>query len=623
MIKNETNNLLNIIEDIKKKGINIVNNINIYNKNYNYKDYILNNKEIIDLDYNINNNINNKTIQYINKNKLYDNMKKIKIKNYDCLIYEINNNLYKYYDGFITKNQYNKYKNENIIRPFVLNSKYIAYLNCRERWGSIVVFNTINDLILFDLFNKNNIKLLINDINKLDNNFNKNKIIEYIKNITGYEQSIELQLKYRNIIDSKYCYTIYDSKINDLNPFYCNIYDEELIIIISYLYKEIDGIIKKQINSNHEFGGIYINEEIILNHKSLNKLEYNIDNELNWTNYKIKTLDNNRLYRGIKFNGENNSEFNLIRYLVNNNVSLNQIKNNINDIYNNDKSKFNKYSKYILSYDINNFINLNKNIKTIDNINNIIELINIIYKYTNKMLYYIFLINFDIKKEFIIDKLKKIGFNFSILCENNNSNILFLSKENEHEYYKLNMNNIYYNIIKNNNNLLENDIFNMILEHKIDYNNLIININDVKICCLNLKNDIIFDKYKKYYLIDKYKNDIYKEINNYNFEDYINNKINKMNSLFRLYEIDRIMIEKIDICIGNFNFMIYDKLNNMNHEVKKLTLNNYLNYNNINQKYSMIEGRTDHIYSNKKLDYNNIIKCNFSNHLPLLQLLNF
>ena len=638
--------LLNIdsLDDNIKQKI-ILNKQIIYDKN-NYIEEIIPNNEILSINKDIEN-------ECINKSSIYNDSIKIKIDDYECILLEINNNIYKYYPGFFTFSQFNKYINEKTNRFTSFTSKYIAFNESKTNYTGLVSYKLLDKLVLLDLFNINNIKLLINLIKKLsvddymilldnkvkfdkliDNNIKlideqklkiiKEKMIEYLEIISGYNKTFEDQIKYYDKLYNKkliyylktekiYNKSNYCDMIKEMNIIYINKYDNILFNMINHLIPEIDGFIKKQLYSNFN----NVKEEIYIRHISLHKLMYDKEDKLTWLNWRIKVFNNNKLYKGlimrllntIDIFGKNNHNFSLIKYYVSNNISSNIIKKKINIINNNNQNN----NKYILSYDVSEFKCINKNISYNKNILRILDLISIINKYTNKNLHYIYLMNVLFKDDDIYNKFKeyldRLGFKFYIRLQNNNNEILFISKDDNHNYYKINMINVYDNIKKEiTNNTFNDKILKLYNESLTENNNLIIEIKNIKLSCILLKKPLQY-------------NTEYDDYLNMNKDDIIS-KFKKINSLTHINELDRIIYEKSDIIIGNFNFSLYDDNNNLNNEVKKLTLNNYLNYNNNLEKYSTINKRIDHTYSRIKLNMNNIIKCNYTYNLPLLQIIN-
>jgi len=602
-----------MIEDEIKKLDKNIQNIIIYNKeidgpiNNDFYKYI-NNKEIYDLEMEMRN-------ECINRKSIYDESEKIVINGYNCIKIKKNYDIYKSFSGFITYNQYNKYLNSNITKPSWFASKYVIYIRNRFVWGGIISFKLKEDLILLDYFNKDNLKKILNEINKIKDNKIRDYLNNELKYLSGYNISLSQQIfyhynKYRwneiwlytKVIFPKkfshfYCDNI--NKIDGLNPIMkvkgTYKYD---IILFDYIINKldfIDGVIKKQIFSSLELCGIYNNEELVIKHISQkNKLLYDLNNPLTWTNWNIKDLTN---YKGIEvslpnshflYNTiSNNYNFNLFKFITNNYQSYNDLKINISKLINNNLD-------YILSYNIHSFIHINKHQNYDINFNDILNLLTMDNNIKYLSLYEVSFKTSKYKKLFI-KHLKLNGFNNIIFCingdPNNNTYIIFASKSNIKKYDILNMNKLYDKIKMDKEiEYLREKIT------KINRNNLIVELeNGLKICCLHLSIGIRYI--------------------NLGYDKELEDLIIDINYKFRLNELKSIIEEKPNIIIGDFNFTINDK------ESKYLIENGYINNNKDNNNTTPFN-RVDHCYSNIKINKNERIICNYSDHLAILQPLN-
>jgi len=341
MKKNVDINLLN--DNIKNK---IIFNKIIFNKN-NYIDNINYNDDILNIDKNLSNKC------FIND--IYNNNDKIKIENMECIVIDVNKDIYKYYPGFFTFNQFNKYKNMKINKYTSFSSKYVAYTKGKLNYTGLVSYKLIDTIKLIDLYNINNIsniiKLIKNitleDYNLLkqdnkniikilkNNNDNeleifKNNLIEYLTISTGYNIKLIDQINYYDkLYNNKLIYYLYDkykcNYDNKLKPLYITKYDDILFYIINYYIPYIDGFIKKELFSYFN----NIEEEIYIRHISLNKLQYNREDKLNWINWVIKPYKMNKIYKGIILRLDeiyDNNNFSLLKYYISNNISNNIIK---------------------------------------------------------------------------------------------------------------------------------------------------------------------------------------------------------------------------------------------------------------------------------------------------------
>ena len=600
MIQNELKQLDKNIQDIIILNKEIDGPIN--NDFYKYID----NKVIYDLEMNMRN-------KCINEKSIYEDSEKLIINGYNCIKIKQNYNIYKSFNGFITYNQFNKYLNSNITKPSWFASKYVTYIRSRFTWGGIVSYKLKEDIILIDYFDNNNLEKIYNEILKIKDNRIKNFLKTELKYLTGYNISLKDQIlhyynKYKwdkiwlydkvlypNKFSHFYCN---EDKIDDLNPVMkvkgTYLFD---ILLFDYVINKlnfIDGVIKKQIFSSLELCGLYNNEELLLKHHSQkNKIIYDNNNDLTWTNWKIKDLTN---YKGIEvslpnshflYNTiSNNYNFNLIHFINNNYQSYNNLNNDF-------IIKINNKLDYILSYNVHSFIHINKHQDYDKNFNDILNLLTINYNIKYLSLYEV---SFKSKyyKQLFYNHLNKNNFNTIISCVNGSVDdktfIIFASKNNIKNYKIINMNEIYDKIKIDEKILyLKEKISN------IKRNNLVIELNNgIKICCLHLSIGIRYI--------------------NLNYDKELEDLIIDTNYKFRLNELKSLINYKPNIIIGDFNFTIFDKEN------KYLIDNNYINYNKDNNNTTPFN-RVDHCYFkyNDNIYKNDIIKCNYSDHLPILQ----
>jgi endonuclease/exonuclease/phosphatase family metal-dependent hydrolase len=172
-----------------------------------------------------------------------------------------------------------------------------------------------------------------------------------------------------------------------------------------------------------------------------------------------------------------------------------------------------------------------------------------------------------------------------------------------------------YEIIKNNF-IITNNIKNKV--NKIEQYPLYRNINTVR--------NYILLYYNNLKICNVHLNIGYRlKLNNVKLNKYIK----KFNSILRINELEKIIFHKPNIIMGDFNF------EKDSDENKYLNDNNYILLNNDNEK-STPYNRSDHIYYYKKSNINNktssksiknlknfLINCNYSDHLPLFQEINF
>jgi hypothetical protein len=615
----EINKLPKIITDniiINKK----IDKINIDNKFFKY----VKSEKLEKIDFFIRNN-------YIS-NELYDNSVECIKDGFICRKISIGRTIYKTFTGFLLEDDIINYSNNNLDKPSWFGNKYICYTYAKIAFGSIIAFKIIKEIYLIDFFNIKNIKKIIeiikviNPIDFENYNVSKNKFLKHIQIITGYNISLSEHIKslyYESKWNEIYIYTndyynkdsYYEKniiKIKGLNPIsnLKNIYTYDIVLFKLILNNyDIDGIIRRVIKSKFDDNGNYKYEEMVLKNSSiLEKIKYDKKNQMTWTNWKIDKFKN---YEGLDL------RYSLLKN-TNNNFSLHKfyLKNNLKYI------KLNSNNKYILSYNVHSFVNLNKKITIFDNINNICNMI--LYYKNNISIICLQEAYFENEKvfNFFYDKLKKY-YPYINYCQNGSLNfnkefkkyknglICLLSKHKQQAYIQCD----------------KQDLSNTNNKEIID---LSLNINELK----KIKNDLKkIDEYYNHNIFKTHRECIITSIENKKIafihleigirnvfpinkkkeiNIIINKIINKINSYIRICMLKKIISYEPDIIIGDFNFQLKDD------ETLFLQKYNY-NHQKINSKKSSPYNRIDHCFvKNEILKKNILLKCNYSDHLPML-----
>ena len=591
MINSINEEIDNLPDDIKDRIIINYEGRGLRKSNF-YK-YILDNKEI---------NILEKSLRKgcINDISLIELCKSDKIDGFNVLILPKGTLIYKSFHGYMTEEQTNKYLNTTDINaPSWFGNKYFTYAICRDLWEGLVSFIVQKDLIFIDMFDTHNIKKIIDIINTNNEYLLSMNFINDIKLKNGYKKSLESQLVYLSKIypDWKDIWVYNNLKIPKKTYYYCKTIFRDLtpigaikknhqddIILFKYFlkdYSNIDGIFKSQIFSKLDLYGAYYHEECIIKNSSIiKKLKYNHNDPLCWVNWKIKSLENID-YRGFIFNipfrriaeqhtYSRNENFSLIKFYFNNK--------------NNESLHLDRKSKYILSYNVHGFINLNNSINCETNID---KIINFIKQYSDNIDHILLQeVNFfTISLTKFRDKLKLIGYNYIFTTYNGskkkNTFLVYISKEKPFniKYIKgINENNILtikdklYKYKKYNFEEFLNDYDSNIC--RINRNQIMIKTNIGTIIGVHLSIGLrSFIKTKK----NKNANRFVKKFNNY----------------LRIMELQKLLEYKPDILIGDFNFTSKDKEN------KYLIKKNYQLYD-ANNNNSTPYNRVDHTYSKKK-----------------------
>ena len=530
-------------------------------------------------------------------------------------------NIYKAFNGFYTETDILNYSKQNINNVCWFGNKYYCYNLAKERWGSLVSFTVIDDIYLIDFYNINNIKKCIEILESIpvldytNNNIdNKEKFILNIKMITGYNVSLLEQIMYirknqfkwkefwiytnsykNNYKKNNFCKT---NMVEGLNPLYFLFtLDSDFIKLFNFIIvnininnknSNIDGFFRNELYSSINDTGKTETEEIIMQNSSLlKKLKFNYDDPLCWVNWKNKKLIDYKLKLSF-YDNFNNINFILSEFYAKNTLKLTSL------------NKFN-----ILSYNIHNFINLNIDITYEMNMNNIINLINYYKDNLNMMAFQEMSFINDKTFKFFYNKIKD-KFPYYYNCSNgsykNNNDIntlsifVFTNKKYKCKTIKL--------------QLTHDDI--TYISKK--YNKFKFNLNTI----IKTIRNIIF-LYTEYGKIGF----IHLEIGLRETNDAkLNNSIRTFNSEIRIIMLKKILLFKPDIIIGDMNFTLHDL------ETHFLIKNNYYHQTKSEEK-STPYNRVDHCFinndiynkNNKIIENNTLLKCNYSDHLPMFQKL--
>jgi hypothetical protein len=634
VILNQINNLINqTLCNINKHNlleINNINDINLVNMLNNMHDIDINNKK---LNYNYNYkfkpiisikepfelllfkpNLNNIITLLINI-QLMDLSKKI--NNKDCHITQY---------IFIIDNSIDEIneKIENMDELILLITKRINNIEEYYRYEFTItdpikkLFNNNDDNELVEIYNIIQLDQKLYENNELsrikDPLIYYNKLDTFIHNL--YYEYINNKINEESLHNNKCTITKYNILIKNIN----NTNLLELDKIIKTLLIHYSILIQLKNNIYNKYNEIKIKMIQLISKQTYNSLEYIVDieeciNKLNLIIINIQSkidIDNlNNELETIKYklnimsDFKNTSDMSII--IEYNNLKLDNIKKNINYLYD-------------LVYNVINFINKQINIENFKNILN-----TIFTNYLNNILLY--LIKY-IKNEFKMNtninfselyrlnnisdyEEKKQGFLYKLLLtflniNNNKIDDTLIINNNQYidilfiYFYKtLNNNNIIKLIKLFNNNLLINEDINITdYDKQIKllnyYPNLFNKIKHYKI--LYLKNNIIFtDNFNKMmkHLIKKI--DIYEYI----YQIFINqqgcNKTNKLyiyNSKLRDYYNTRniflIKYKELNIIINKFNLLYFQLYNHqlfITHKIKSLLLKyNYKIFNNISRE---------------------------------------
>ncbi len=413
------------------------------------------------------------------------------------------------------------------------------------------------------------------------NNLNLVNHLKSLVNLRNWRKNIWIFTNPLTTINKPYYYCNFEKNNNFKHPIDYGPYVTKIIpllnkILFKYFLKnkiKYHGLVVTQTPSYLDHNGIFKQEEFIINNKSIiNYVKRDLNNNLDWTNWKFKNFN-------IKENFSLSNKFSLQKQ--HNNILQNPNVNfALNKFYFNNKTELPviKGNNYIFSYNIHSFNNINQLIDTKDNYNNIIKLIK---KYNENINYLIFQeVRFDnITKKMVSDTLTKLGFN----------------------------------IIKYTKNGMNNDDMSLLFASKDSLDINIINHKDSKYI---YRNSILFSDTDNIFtgcavhltIGERYKHDIpeYKNENLKIKEDNYNKRVNQLKGIIK---------HKPDFIIGDFNFTHSD------NETNFMLKNGYIMVTPKTPNstpYNRVDMCFVHKNSSVKFKNNKTIKCNYSDHLPFM-----
>lgn len=529
--------------------------------NSNFTNYVKS-KEIHDLEKKL---ISNKCVD---EKSFYDTLETKIINGISYKILRKGLNIYRAYNGFFNGDETVDMKDDEFI---YYTNKYTAYSFCRFSYVGMCSYEIIEDIYLLDYYNINNLKYLINNIK--DEN-----IVDYIKKNIGYGINRFNNKNHPNKFYGSwyYCGTNFIPGLEYVHGVYSIKNVNKLFKYLLRFNIHFEGIINKLLRTFSTNSGYTYYEEYIINVKSIKKIRRNYLDPLDWSNWKFNKIVipktglilRNTLSLKLNFKEKNplNTNFSVFKYYLNNKCS--------------NKIKFKK--NIIFSYNVNNFNNLNINISIYNNIFNILSLIN----NNSKNIKYLFLqevhfYNEKIKNKFL-NILNKI-FNYVYITLNNNLDkkkvyILFATNKTIKKHI------IYFDY---------DDISYKKNNYKIKSNSFLINDGKLLGCFVNLP-------IREFQHSDK-------KINNKENLTYIKTRLDIIYNILDKYNVDY-------IC-GNFGFTPNEKevLYLKNKGFKLIT-----NYKNTSiNSYMGICMVFLNIKSNMNIKSIDVIKCNYSDHLPI------
>jgi exonuclease III len=248
----------------------------------------------------------------INKKSIRHKCEVQYIDGFKVFVYPKGKHLFKMMNGFLTEEKLKSLSDNNGESLLWYGSQYTAYLLAQFGWRGVNSYKTTDNIYLLDIFCKENLDLIFKYVkdSDLDDKL-KEKILNHLKLSTGYGynkeeyyQKLAKQSQWDDIWEftkptlmeytTRYCDDL--EEIPGLNPVsrYKQIYALDLISLLHIINNitklPLDGILRSQIRSTIEQGGLYAEEIIVSSKVWSNKLVRDEAHPIDWTNWynKIK-----------------------------------------------------------------------------------------------------------------------------------------------------------------------------------------------------------------------------------------------------------------------------------------------------------------------------------------------
>lgn len=521
------------------------------------------------------------------KNSLFSQGIKRNVNGINVVTLPKGTSIYKIFNGYFNSDDIFEYWKKNKDTIYWFGNKNFVYLAGASTFTGINAFKLVQDLNLVDLYEENNLKKFI----EFSKRYKDKQLPNIVRFLFGYEISLEdqaIQLykltrwtdlwhydkPLRNEFVNYDCEVDTEiKKVKPLSRFKSHYYWEKIKMKDLYLdfvkKYELDGYMRHAVYSPLETNG-YMNEEIIIpGDKILSHFIADDTDLMTWKNWLLpkKIVDNKKLLDNFSFSGNSmggNFKFKKILFWLKNSSNKLTFK------------KVSQNSFTMCSYNIHYCENINGMISHVKNFDNIIEL------FKNK--------SPDI---LVIQEINKIQNGQEVVEIDEIYAKIKNSLNYNYHYAALNgSKNTYMAVftkIKPNNTVT----IDVTVDDSTPRQIVILEIYGIKIACVHLE---IGKRYIKYKGFDKEK---YKKL------------INE-NKKLRKTQLQKIISHNVDAITGDFNFS-YN-----NGEFK------YMSRNNFNcpifKRKSTPYNNVDHVFYKNGINLlkSKLIKCNYSDHLPLM-----
>jgi len=293
--------------------------------------------------------------------------------------------IYKTFLGFVTEAQVTDFARKHPNRPSWCGDKYLTYAVARTDWGSIVSFRLEKDLVLLDYFNTANLERLVAEIDSLKGEFPSSRpakdVITTLRNATGFglepADHIRALAKTYPSWSSVWYYTepalpqntathCGPRLVEGLNPIGAvkDVHSTDLAIfdVVLARHPAIDGLVRDGIRSRLDESGVFYHEEYLVKGSAQTaKLRFDGDDPVCWTRWEFEGFTPPKKglhleYTVKKFSSSNrvaaNYRFALAKFYSVNDTPLRDLP----------EARALPRRPHVLSYNVHGFVSLNADI---------------------------------------------------------------------------------------------------------------------------------------------------------------------------------------------------------------------------------------------------------------------
>lgn len=243
---------------------------------------------------------------------LYEQSRPAVVDGYAVRVFPKGWHIYKAFLGFLSEEQIRRFARDNPGRPSWLGDQYLTYAIARTDWGSVVSFRLEADLVLLDYFNPANLERLFAEIESLSAEFSRSRpaaqVVRSIRLATGFGMSpaehlqalYDLYPVWRELwvytaprVPRRTSLHCHNRRVEGLNPLGAvrEVHATDLAIfdVVLARHPAIDGLVRDSVLSMFDEAGVFYHEEFLVKGSAqLAKLRFDAEDPVCWVNWPLR-----------------------------------------------------------------------------------------------------------------------------------------------------------------------------------------------------------------------------------------------------------------------------------------------------------------------------------------------